>query len=159
MTEPASLEARIARLEDIEALRDLRMRYHYCVNENRFGDAAVYFTDDAFSSFGTMIEATGRDAIAAMFDKLQNNVTFIRQFITNHIVEVDGDTGTGISYLDARYAQAGVSIIAAVRYDDRYRRTAEGWKFSSMVARIDLSVPLEQGWAVGERNHARMLDT
>lgn len=158
MSAPPSLEARVARLEDIEALRDLRMQYHRCVNENEFPAAAVYFTEDGYASFGVMAEAKGREGIADLFDKLQNNVTFIRQFITNHIVEIDGDGATGVSYLDARYAQEGVSIIAAVRYDDTYRRTADGWKFTSMIARIDLAVPLEQGWSTGERDHARMLD-
>jgi len=104
-----------------------------------------------------MAEAQGRAAIVDLFARLQDNVTFIRQFITNHLIEIDGDEGSGLSYLDARYAQEGQSIIAAVRYDDRYRRTADGWKFTSMIARIDLAVPLEQGWATGKRDHARML--
>jgi len=159
MIDVSPIEARLARLEDIEALRDLRMRYHLCVNENAFPAAAVLFTEDAHVSFGAMAQATGREAIAELFDKLQNNVTFIRQFITNHIVELDGDAGTGISYLDARYAQEGDSIIAAVRYDDIYRRTAEGWKFASMIARIDMAVPLEQGWAAGNLDNAKLLKT
>ncbi len=44
---PMTLEQRIRRLEDIEAIRRLRNRYHASVNERRFSDCRALFTADA----------------------------------------------------------------------------------------------------------------
>lgn len=157
MAGQGSLEDRIQRLEDIEEIRSLRMRYHYCVNEGIYRQAAELYTEDAFVRFGSLAEARGREAIADLFDRLERNVTVIRQFVVNHMITFEGDGASGISYLDARYAQEGKSIIAAVRYDDVYRRTGDGWKMSEMIARVDFAVPLTQGWAEGSLDQTRML--
>ena len=141
------LEARIKRLEDIEAIRELRMYYHYYNNEGMFDRLAALYTEDAYVDFEPLAKARGRKAIGDLLVNLTRSVAFIKQFVTNHMVTVDGDTGTGISYLDARYAQAGQSLIAAVKYTDAYRRTPDGWKFSEMLVKIYFTVPVQEGWA------------
>ena len=40
------LEARVQELDDREAIRDLRYRYHECFNEGRYEDVPDLFTDD-----------------------------------------------------------------------------------------------------------------
>ncbi len=104
------------------------------------------FTDDALVDFGPTARAKGRAEIDALFAKLAGNTTMIKQFSANHIVDLDGDTGTGNAYVDARYAANGQSIIACASYDDSYRRTPDGWKFSEMIVHIHFSVPVQQGW-------------
>jgi hypothetical protein len=37
--------------------------------------------------------------------------------------------------------------MAAVKYDDKFRRTPEGWKFSEMIVTIYFNVPITKGWA------------
>ena len=152
-----SLEERVRRLEDLEEIRGLRMEYHHCVNDDRFADGARIFTDDAFVDFGWVGTATGRENIAVLFSRLKDAVTVIKQFISNHMIEIDGDEAKGISWLDARYAQDGKSLIAAVRYDDRYRRTAEGWRFTEMIATVQFSVPVQEGWAGDALRHVKPL--
>ena len=71
------------------------------------------------------------------------------------MVEVDGDEAVGMAYLDARYVQDGKSVIAAIRYDDRYRRTPAGWKFTEMLVHVYFAVPVELGWATKGRNQLR----
>jgi ketosteroid isomerase-like protein len=152
------LESRLRRLEDIEEIRQLRMRYHYCVNETMYAQAAELYTEDAHVSFDALASATGRRAIAELFDRLEKNVALITQFIANHMVTVNEDEATGISYADARYAQKGESIIAAVRYEDKYRRTPEGWKFTEMLVKVFFSVPLTQGWGGGKLNRIEFVE-
>ena len=146
-TEMKLLEARIERLEDIEAIRELRMLYHHYNNEGTYHRLEELYTDDAYIDFQPLGDARGRKAVGELLVGLTNTVVFIKQFISSHMVKVDGDTATGISWLDARYSQDGKSIIAAVKYDDKYRRTPQGWKFSEMLVKIYFSVPVQQGWA------------
>jgi len=116
--------------------------------------AASLCTEDAIVDFGPDLRARGHAEVTALFTKLAGNTTMIKQFSANHIVDLEGDTGTGNAYVDARYAAQGKSIIACASYDDKYRRTPEGWKFSEMIVKIHFAVPVMQGWAGGGPNYA-----
>jgi ketosteroid isomerase-like protein len=152
------LEARIKRLEDIEDIRALRMQYHHRMNEFRFRDAETLYTDDALVDFQGLAVAKGHPAIGELFERLQNNVTFLKQFITTHMVTLNGDEASGVSYLDARYTQEGKSIIAALRYDDKYRRTPKGWMFTEMLVIPYFSVPIQQGWAKEKLSNLKFVE-
>ena len=152
-----TLHDRIRRLEDLEEIRGLRMEYHHCVNDDRFADAARIFTEEAYVEYGGVGSAKGRDNIAVLFGRLAKAVTLIKQFVSNHMVRIDGDEASGIAYLDARYAQDGKSLIAAVRFDDRYQRTPDGWRISDMRATVQFSVPVQEGWAGDTQGHLKPL--
>jgi hypothetical protein len=70
-------------------------------------------------------------------------------------VAVDGDQGTGTSYLEARYGRFGVSYVVAGRYDDIYVREGGDWKFRSMVAELFYTVPNGVGWTGDELHYLR----
>ncbi|MDG2004159.1 MAG: nuclear transport factor 2 family protein [Novosphingobium sp.] len=151
------LEERIRRLEDLEEIRGLRMEYHHCVNDGRFAEAAPIFTEDAYVEYGGVGSAKGKGEIVELFSQLSKAVTLIKQFVSNHMVTIDGDEASGIAYLDARYAQDGKSLIAAVRFDDRYLRTPDGWRITDMRASIQFSVPVQEGWAGDTQGHLKPL--
>lgn len=44
-----------------------------------------------------------------------------------------------------------------VTYFDKYVRSAEGWKMSEMIVRVDFAVPVEQGWAGGDLDTTKMI--
>src|SRR3954469_17216885 len=156
MTEPASLEQRIRRLEDIEEIRRLRNRYHFCVNEGRFSEIRSLFTEDAVVELGYLARYDGIDAIDRGFRGMgERDRFFIKQFVHGHDVTVDGDAGTGISYLEARYGRFGVSYLVAGRYDDVYARVDGAWKFRSMIAEIFYTVPNGVGWTGDELHWLR----
>src|SRR3954468_16608874 len=105
-----TLEQRIQRLEHIEDIRHLRNRYHASLNEGRYADCRALFTDDAVVELGYLARYEGIDAIDRGFGAMGGREHFfIKQFIHSHDVEIDGDTGTGQSYLEARYGRHGVS--------------------------------------------------
>ena len=117
MTEKLDIAQRLQRIEDLEEIRTLRMTYHYFINEGMFDRVSELFTEDGALDFGYIARASGREEIAQTFLKLPNNAQFVKQYIHNHIVKVDGDQATGVCYLDARYAQEGESLIVAAKHD------------------------------------------
>ncbi len=152
----SDIEARLRRIEDLEEIRALRIRYHRCVNERIFKEAVDIHTEDALVDFAGQAIARGHEEIAKLYDYLNTNVGIIRQFPSNHDIRIDGDEATGNALVDARYSQDGKSIIAAASYDEKYRRTEKGWKISEMLVKIHFSVPVQEGWAGVEIDQIRI---
>src|SRR5271156_2655584 len=150
-----ALDKRIQALEDMEAIRRLRMMYHHFTNEGMFDQISSLFTDDGKLDFGYVAKAQGREEIHEVFLRVPRNLALVKQFIHNHIVDVDGDRATGISYLDARYAQDGESVMVAARFNEVYRRTDAGWKISEMLVHIYFSTPISVGWASEKLNYVK----
>ena len=151
-----TLEDRIRRLEDIEAIRHLRCRYHAALNENQYAGCRDLFTNDAVVELGYLARYEGIDAIDAGFRAMgARDRFFIKQFSHGHDVQVEGDSGTGTSYLEARYGRFGVSYIVAGRYDDVYAREDGMWKFRAMIAELFYTVPNGVGWTGDEMHYLR----
>lgn len=151
-----TLEQRVKRLEDIEDIRRLRNRYHASLNDSRYELCRALFTDDAVVELGYLARYEGIDAIDRGFRAMgERDRFFIKQFIHSHDVEVDGNTGTGTSYLEARYGRFGVSYVVAGRYDDVYVRDGGVWKFKAMIAELFYTVPNAVGWTGDEMHYLR----
>ena len=125
-----TLEDRIRRLEDIEEIRRLRNMYHYFSNERQPERFREIYTDDAVPQFDKHMTIDGLEAIVTALGNVPAR-TMIKQFIHSHQIDVDGDEASAFAYLDARYGQDGTSLIVAARYDEKYRRTARGWRIST----------------------------
>jgi hypothetical protein len=152
------LESKVQELVDIEAIRDLRFRYHEYINEAKFTEIAGLFTEDGDLLFGHLGNAHGREEINRFFGGLLTKpdsagkekpprLSRVRQFIHNHMVEVRGDSATGFSYLEAKPVYKGESYVVAARYDDEYVRQNGHWKFKKMALTPYFMVPLKEGWA------------
>jgi ketosteroid isomerase-like protein len=141
-----TLEERIRRLEDIEEIRKLRNMYHYFINERLPERFRELYTDDAVLQFDEHMTIEGGDAIVKAMANVPEG-TLIKQFIHSHQIDVEGDEASGFAYLDARYGQDGQSLIVAARYDEKYRRTTEGWRIAWTFIDVNFSVPVQLGWA------------
>lgn len=143
------LEARLAALEAKDEIRELRHRYHQCINEGETAAIGALFTTDAELDFGYLGRTRGRPKIEQFFAALPDLLTFIKQFIHNHLVVLDGpDRATGVSYMEAKTVSNGRAYVVCGRYDDTYVRTPEGWRFARMDFEPYFSVPFDEGWAV-----------
>ena len=152
----ATLERRVRLLEDKEEIRRLRDNYHGCINDGRFDEIVDLFTDDAHVELGYLATYVGREAIDAGFRGMGERERFyIKQFIHSHRIDVDGDGGTGVSYLEARYGRFGTSYLVSGRYDDIYRRVNGVCRFSSMIAEFYYTVPDGVGWTGDELHYLR----
>lgn len=150
------LEARVQELNDREAIRDLRFRYHQCINDAKMEEIPDLFSEDGELEFGHLGKAKGRDQIKAFFSGLgssgsgqprRRGLYRVRQFIHNHVVHLHGERGEGFSYLEAKPVYNGESYVVAARYDDEYVKHNGQWKFSSMKLHPYFMVPLSEGWA------------
>ena len=138
------LEARLDRLESIEAIRTLRNSYHRLVNEDEGQRLYELFAPDASVVYNNRPEVQGRDAIRLFFQNFP--VQFARQFIHQHEVEVDGDSGSGHSYLDGRPVSSGKSFYVVGRFDDEYVRIEGRWLFRKVVLTVHYMIEAAEHW-------------
>ena len=142
-----ALEAKVQDLWDREAIRSLRFRYHECINSETLEPIPDLFTEDAVLDFGYLGKAQGREELRKFFSRVESLLTFVRQFVHNHAVDVDGDTGRGYASLEAKTISAGEAYFVAARYDDEYVRVNGEWKFKKMSLTPYFTVPFKEGWA------------
>ncbi len=142
----------IAQLVDRQEILDLMYRYGMAVDHC---DEAMYrsvFTADAridYTDSGGIVDHV--DAVTpwvlgalAGFAGLQHNMT-------NHFVELDGDTARACTYFVAHHTavvDAAHEALVTVGgfYQDRLLRTADGWRIAE---RVELGVWLDGPWPEG----------
>ncbi|MGB6555278.1 MAG: nuclear transport factor 2 family protein [Candidatus Binataceae bacterium] len=155
----SNLEAKVSELYDREAIRDLRMRYHECINDGKVAEIPNLFSEDGELEFGHLGNAKGRDKIREFFSGLgsrrsesgqpRRGLYRVRQFIHNHLIHIhiDGDRADGFAYLEAKPVYNGESYVVAARYNDEYVKRDGQWKFSKMSLMPYFMVPIKDGWA------------
>ncbi len=153
------LEAKVLELVERDAIRDLRFRYHECINEAKMAEISDLFTEDGELEFGHLGNAKGREQINGFFAGLardpsksgeastRRRLYRVKQFIHNHVVRLHGDTADGFAYLEAKPVYNGESYVVAARYDDEYVKQGGQWKFRKMKLTPYFMVPLKEGWA------------
>ena len=120
---------------EIEALRaeftDAGMMRDY----DRF--ASVFTPDGAWRMPHIDVELVGREEIRAGIERLQGHWDFFMQTVHPGVIQLDGDTATGRTYVEefGRFRDGG-SYLNDALYHDRYQRTADGWKFAERTYEI-----------------------
>lgn len=142
----SDLEGAVRALVDKEAIRDLARRYAHCVWRKDVDGAVELFADDGVMDTGDRPPLHGHAALRAEYQKLLTGPDF-HPFVHNHLVELHGDTATGVCYLDLRATVDGTSMIGAGHYQDEYVRIDGTWKFRTRTLRLVHFVPLREGWA------------
>jgi ketosteroid isomerase-like protein len=121
-----------------------RLTYEYALRNDRFdvdGVMELWVDDCLFdmSELG-MRRLEGFAAVRGYFEKERDALTHIMHVTTNHIIDVAGDEATGTAYfLAIAVTNQGNENQARGFYDDRYVRTADGWRFA--VRRLRLLLP------------------
>lgn len=140
-TDVEALAARLQRLEDLEAIRQVFVDYGFYLDHGRFDDYASLFADDGEILMGPMGRAKGPDAIKAMMAKtLEGRVGMSFHIITNPIIELDGDTATSdVTWVVANRGADGKPVVGMYgRHKDTLVRTDKGWKFRRREGHIDM---------------------
>jgi len=145
----AELDPRVQRLIDIEDIKQLKARYAaYCDNDYEADALAALFTENAIWDGGALGHAEGREAIRAFFHDAPATVSFAVHTVTNPLIDVDGARATGRWYLWQPMVLRGsdACMWLCARYDDRYVRTSEGWRFEHVKISIRAFSPYEEGF-------------
>ncbi len=116
--------------DDDRAIRDLVARYcHGIAEKDDKAWADTWAEDGEWVVLGSTVR--GRDAIFAHYKNLISGVSWVVQYASDGIVEVDGDTATGrwqiVEWLQWGNGTGGQNI---ARYRDDYVRCSDGrWRF------------------------------
>jgi hypothetical protein len=138
-------DARLQRLEDVEAIRTLLVRYGRELDERDFAAYGALFAQDG-SWQGGMGTATGPEAIAKMvaagFERMSPSLyTGSNHVMSSFDIEVDGDTATAWS----RWTWVVVGVDGkprperAGRYEDTLVRERGEWKFKTRRAFTEIN--------------------
>lgn len=144
------LEARITRLEDIEAIRQLKALYcDICDDDHNPGRIVEIFTEDGIWEGRGIGKATGLQEIRELFAGFQRAIRFSQHMVQNPMIEIDGDCATGRWYFLGMFTMEkdGKPLWQSCRYEETYRRTSDGWKIAHLKIRGPTVAALhETGW-------------
>lgn len=146
------LAKRIQVLEDIEAIKRLRARYSLHIDSGEWDEVADLFTRDAVWEGGPVGHYEGQDAIRTFMRAIPELVSFALHYVTNPLIEVNGDEATGHWYLlePSTMAKNNEAAWGISMYHDRYVRENDQWKFAEVRLRVVFWTPYEKGWAKQE---------
>lgn len=159
MSDTLSLEQRIRRLEDREAIRELVARYGIVIDDRVIDGIADCFTvDGAFRSRDGVLNARGREAVVEQFHGRFAVLGPSNHFTHDHIIEFDPqnpDRATGLVTSHAEVVRHGEAMWTALRYEDEYRREEGRWRFADRLLSFLYYVRVEE-YASAMAGHERM---
>ena len=145
MTELEQIQHRLDRLESKDAIRELATAYAIACDEHDMPRLTSLFTDDAcFDAPNGSMVASGKQAIVTMFEdtfKIRGPAYHWTHDITVNVDPNNPDQATGLVLSHAETTPNGVVSIAAMRYEDQYRREQGEWLFAKRVIHFLYYVP------------------
>ncbi|MGH3501434.1 MAG: nuclear transport factor 2 family protein [Nocardioidaceae bacterium] len=151
------LERRIARLEDIEAIKNLKAQYAlYCDNGYDADGVVSLFTEDATWESNAFGSYEGKQAIHDFLTGLADeSIKWALHYVISPVVEVaeDGSSAHGRWYLLELGTLVGLDdpstrdpVIMTANYEDDFVKTDGAWKFTRVNARFHQVSNLADGW-------------
>lgn len=132
-----SLKRRIARLEDRAAVTELAVLYGYVMDERDLaGIRRIFCADATLRSADGVFAATGIEEIVKTFQGRFDALGPTNHFTHGHVIRFDDsdpDTATGLLASHAEVVRDGTPMVVALRYQDRYRRAPDGWRFADRL--------------------------
>ena len=146
------MEQRLARIEAIEEIRQLKHLYFaYCDDNYNPPGIAALFTEDGVWQGELFGNHVGRDAIRQHFERVSSDIVFAAHLGMNSIIEVDGDTATGkwrmIMPSVVMNGGAKEARWLLVAYEDVYAKVDGRWMFKSMSIHVNFYSPHLGDWA------------
>lgn len=140
-----TIEQRIQRLEDIDAINQLRAHYCHLLDERDWDAFIDLFTPDG--TFKGLAEANGHDELRIFFGETVPRLgEGFWHFCTNGTVDVHGDTATGRISMEYLSVKGGASYVSAGHYDDHLVRVGDQWRFKARHLTFYYFAPLEKGF-------------
>lgn len=146
----AELEKRLTRLEDIEAIKQLKAHYcEICDDDHNPDRITGIFVEDGIWEGGDFGKAQGHEAIRQLFQTFQHLISFSQHMVMNPIIEVDGDRARGVWYFFGPFTfrRTNEARWVAARYEDDYVKVNGRWKYQHLRADLRMSAPYDTGWA------------
>lgn len=149
-----SLEERITRLEDLEAIKQLKARYcEICDDDHNHNLITTIFAEDGIWEGEGIGIAKGHDEIVTLFKSFQAAISFSQHMVQNPIIELDGDHAKARWYFFGMftYYEGGVRRWQAARYHEQYVKQEGRWKIKHLAVKSPVfSARYESGWRNGQ---------
>ena len=120
-------------LQDRHDIAQVIIRYATSVDQRDLDRYATCFTDDVEVTGFSGGTFTDRDTYVAWVAGALERFAGTHHQITNHEIEIDGDSAHMRSYVQATHEMADdpdTLLILWAIYDDRLVRTADGWRIT-----------------------------
>ena len=126
-------------LEDREEVRVLHARYCLTIDTARYDEWIDCFTEDGVFESPRFGKHSGRDGLkrfTAMYKESLGGARVLH-VVANPAFELNGDSGTGTSYLLYYHCKDGkVQQSTVGYYTDKLRKIPAGWRFASRQVTI-----------------------
>jgi len=129
------LEKRITRLEDIEAIKQLKARYCEICDDTHNPDriTSIFAEDGIWESedFGT---ARGHEEIRELFRGFEKLFSVTQHNVMNPIIEIEGNRAKGDWYFLGlhTFRENGKRVWYGCRYKDDYIKLNGEWKYQHL---------------------------
>ena len=127
-------------IEDREEVRVLHARYCLTIDTCRYDEWIDCFTEDGVFESPRFGRHSGRDGLkrfTAMYKESLGGAKVLH-VVANPAFDLDGDSGTGTSYLLYYHCKDGkAALSAAGTYTDSLRKVNGEWRFESRRVNID----------------------
>jgi hypothetical protein len=120
------------RLLDVEEIKQLKYRYLRTLDLKRWDEFAEVFVPEATGDYGEGLVFGSRDELVGfMRESLGPRMITLHQ-CHHPEIGVAGDEATGVWYLEDRVLMPDHRLVleGAAFYEDRYVRTAAGWRIA-----------------------------
>lgn len=144
----AALDKRLTRMEDIEAIKQLKARYcEICDDMHNPERITSLFTEDAIWESPDFGQAQGHAAIKKLFSDFAKLFNFSQHNIMNPIIEVDGNKATAMWYIMGpwTYTENDEEKWLALRYDDDYVKVDGQWKYQHLRVVLRMTADRQAG--------------
>jgi SnoaL-like protein len=118
-------------MTDRENLVELTHRYATAIDGHQYSLLTEVFTDDAQVDYGEVGQWTGGTEVAAFMEAAHVMAAHTIHRMTNQVIDIDGDTATMRTYVDALILlNDGSGANPVGFYDDCAVRTSDGWRIA-----------------------------
>lgn len=131
----ATLEQRITRLEDIEAIKKLKAIYcDICDDMHNPDRIGALFAEDGIWESADFGKAVGPKAVRELFQNFQKMFSFSQHNIMNPIIDVNGNRATAQWYIAGPWDQTegDRKTWMTLRYNDDYVKVGGEWKYQHL---------------------------
>lgn len=152
-----SLEQRLARMEDLEAIKQLKYQYAAYLDDkfNPEGIASLFTPDGLWAIKGVGGTVKGRDAIKQHCRNLLKGISWSQHCMMAPLTTIapDGMSATGSFYLICLLTMTTPedpnkedAYVLAGTYKNKYVKVDGKWYFKELTGSIDQSAPWSDGW-------------
>jgi hypothetical protein len=115
-----------------EQIRDAGLRYCRGLDHCDASLAETAYWSDAIDEHGTFV-GSGHEFVRYAVDRLRAGYDATQHLVSNHSIEVDGDSATGEMYVIAAHRKGEMVHTWWGRYLDRYECRDGQWRISHRV--------------------------